>query len=1217
MQLTLLSPRKALNKAFLKVKPSRSEIELFKKNLIGLLDGLDETESEEHNKNDLGDFLKNTFYSPNFYINTKGRNDLVIHTGTDSKSLPGVLIEVKKPGNKNEMVQKDNLNAKAFQELILYYLRERITDGNLEIKYLIATNVFEWYIFDATLFEKTFAQNKGLVKQFTDFEEGRLAGTTTDFFYNSIAEPFISGIASEISFTHFDFRLYDTPLRNEDKADDAKLIALFKVLSPEHLLKLPFSNDSNTLDKAFYSELLHIIGLTETKAGSKKLIERKKEGSRDPGSLIENTILQLDTRDKISRLQKPSQFGESQAERLFNVSLELVITWLNRVLFLKLLEAQLIRYHKGDPEYAFLNSSRIDGYDDLDNLFFRVLARKIGERDPDMVRLFSKVPYLNSSLFEPTELEHQTIFISNLQDHSLIPILSSTVLKNNTGKKRTGNLSGLQYLFEFLDSYDFAGEGSEEIQEENKTLINASVLGLIFEKLNGYKDGSFFTPGFITMYMCRETIRRAVIQKFNEVKGWNCEDINNLYNKIGDIQEANLIIDSLKICDPAVGSGHFLVSALNEIISIKSDLRILMDRDGRRLKEYHVDVMNDELIITDEDGEFFEYNPANRESQRIQEALFHEKQTIIENCLFGVDINPNSVKICRLRLWIELLKSAYYRTETNYTELETLPNIDINIKCGNSLISRHSLDADVKQALKKSKWSIDSYRVAVMSYRNASNKEEKRTMERLIESIKSDFETEVAANDKRLLQLKKLNGDLFNLTNQTELFALSKKEKDDWDKKVKDLTSRIHKTDKELEEIKSNKIYENAFEWRFEFPEVLNDDGEFVGFDLMIGNPPYGVSLESHEIEYFRNKFKTVVGHAEIYYLFIELALGGLIKSNYILSYIIPNAWLSNKYATGVREFVLKDFDLDEIINFNQQIIFEDAQVETSIIRVINRQSKNSVIVGQNIGNTYNFDSRIWLKDENLLINFSNDVIEQNLLYKISSIPEKLSDFYDISNGCKPYQAGYGVNLQGQKLTSEDVTNRIYHSNSKIDQSYFPELKGKNVLKYVINQGNDFIKWGPWLMSPKESKYHFQQKILIRQIIGSTFLAAIDDSNSIADQTLYVCIPYAVPKDFSLVFALGIINSKLYGFYFRKFYSEEDDLFPKIKVNELKRLPFKRPNFPICAQIENRVFDIMKIKEKDKNADATMLETEIDKLVYGLYDLTAEEIQIVENEYNK
>jgi len=355
-----------------------------------------------------------------------------------------------------------------------------------------------------------------------------------------------------------------------------------------------------------------------------------------------------------------------------------------------------------------------------------------------------------------------------------------------------GDLFTLEYLFKFLDAYDFAGEGSEEIQEENKTLINASVLGLSFEKINGYKDGSFFTPGFITKYMCHETIRRSVVQKFNEAKGWDCKDINQLYNKIEDRNEANNIINSLKICDPAVGSGHFLVSALNEIIAIKSDLNILQDREGRRLKEYRVEVVNDELIVTDEDGELFEYNLKNKESQRIQQTLFHEKQTIIENCLFGVDINPNSVKICRLRLWIELLKNAYYK-EPDLTELETLPNIDINIKCGNSLISRYALDADIRQALKNSKWSIDSYRIAVMTYRNASRKEQKREMERLIESIKTDFETEVAANDKRLLQLKKLNGDLFNLTKQTSLFERSKKEFAEWNKKVMDLTSKIKK----------------------------------------------------------------------------------------------------------------------------------------------------------------------------------------------------------------------------------------------------------------------------------------------------------------------------------------------------------------------------------------------------------------------------------------
>jgi adenine-specific DNA-methyltransferase len=152
------------------------------------------------------------------------------------------------------------------------------------------------------------------------------------------------------------------------------------------------------------------------------------------------------------------------------------------------------------------------------------LARKYEERNPDVKEIFGKVPYLNSSLFEPTDIEHATLVYQQPESDETIPIISSTVLKNEQGKKRTGNLSTLEYLFEFLNAYDFSSEGSEEIQEDNKTLINASVLGLIFEKINGYKDGSFFTPGFITMYMCRETIRKSVVQKFNETKKWNCPD---------------------------------------------------------------------------------------------------------------------------------------------------------------------------------------------------------------------------------------------------------------------------------------------------------------------------------------------------------------------------------------------------------------------------------------------------------------------------------------------------------------------------------------------------------------------------------------------------------------------------------------------------------------------------------------------------------------------
>src|SRR5690606_19938137 len=348
MRLTKLKPSKALNLAFRKVKPQREHIETFKSNLINLLDQIDIKESEEFHKNIISKFLHDTYYDTRFYINTKHRNDLVIHNDKTAKSSVGVIVEAKSPINKSEMLKVENINTKAFHELVLYYLRERITHKNLEVKHLVVTNINEWFIFDANTFEKLFAQNKGLVKQFDDFENGRLAGRTTDFFYKEIADTFIASITQEIEFTYFDIRDYQKPLRNDDQKDDNKLISLFKLLSPEHLLKLPFANDSNTLDRKFYIELLHIIGLFDSKEGGKRLIGRNKEGRRNSGSILEDAIIQLDSLDKISRLNKPSQYGDTHQERLFNVALELSITWINRILFLKLLEAQLISYHKGD-----------------------------------------------------------------------------------------------------------------------------------------------------------------------------------------------------------------------------------------------------------------------------------------------------------------------------------------------------------------------------------------------------------------------------------------------------------------------------------------------------------------------------------------------------------------------------------------------------------------------------------------------------------------------------------------------------------------------------------------------------------------------------------------------------------------------------------------------------------------------------------------------------
>ncbi len=1215
MNLKVLNPKKALNKAFLKVKPKRSEIEKFKANLITLLDRTNDKESEEFHKNLIIDFLNKTYYDSSYYINTRGRNDLVIHNGPNANTSVGVIIEAKNPTNKTEMVTNKRLNVKAFQELVLYYLRERIIGKNLEVKHLVVTNINEWFIFDAVLFDRLFAQNKDLVNKFNDFEAGRLADTRTDFFYKQIAEPFIKNIISEIEFTHFNIQDFQKPLRNADKADDNSLIALFKLLSPEHFLKLPFTNDSNSLNKKFYSELLYIIGLTEIKEGSKKLIERNKSGERHTGTLIEDAIIQLESLDKMSRLEKPNQFGNTQQERLFNVALELSITWINRILFLKLLEAQLITYHKGDKSYSFLNLDKIKSYDDLNSLFFQVLARKYDERNDDVKNGFEKIPYLNSSLFEPTDIEQITLFISNLNGDKTIPIFPQTVLTDQQGKTRKGKISTLQYLFEFLDAYDFGAEGREEIQEESKTLINASVLGLIFEKINGYKDGSFFTPGFITMYMCRETIRKAVVQKFNETKKWNCTSVEEIYDKIDDRKEANKIVNSIKICDPAVGSGHFLVSALNEMIAVKNDLKILQDRDGKRLKEYQVEVVNDELIVTDEEGELFDYNPSNKESRRIQETLFHEKQTIIENCLFGVDINSNSVKICRLRLWIELLKNAYYK---NATELETLPNIDINIKCGNSLVSRFAIDADLKQALKKSKWTIDSYRIAVDTYRNAESKEQKREMERLIATIKSDFRSEISLNDPKVNKLRKISGDLYQMTNQGQLFEMSKEEKADWNKKVQQLSEETKKLETEIEEIKANKIFENAFEWRFEFPDVLNDEGDFVGFDVVIGNPPYVPSrdLNDSDIKYLTTEYETSDYQINTYSLFCELGLR-IINNNCLLNFIIPNYWLSTKFDQNLRKLLFIENHVIELLNVYS--VFESAVVDTLLLTVQknkNTDNYNTRLISI-LPDAKSIQERLELvASKNWFFETTEEITIEN--YNLISFSKslklkgdhKLSDLLRAKFGIKVYQIGKGKPKQTQDLIAKDT----FQSDEKVDDSYFPMLRARDVSRYHIRIPKLFVKYGEHLAEPRHIEMFEGPRILVQRIVGKIYLSCTYTEDSYLCNSDVISLFPKVNLSSKIVKGItAILNSKLCLQYLKSTNINLDrDAYPKINTNSLNDFPIKISE-SIYNEICKNVDQLIQIKEENETNSTSFLENQIDQLVFQLYGLTAEEIALVEN----
>jgi|GEM_PF-1411420 len=884
-------------------------------------------------------------------------------------------------------------------------------------------------------------------------------------------------------------------------------------------------SDSNSLDKRFYGELLHIIGLAETRDKSKKLIERNKPGERRSGTILEEVIAQLDSLHKSGGPEKPDSYGCMTEEPLFYAALELCITWINRMLFLKLLETQLISWHKGDESYSFLNSDKIKSYNDLDKLFFQVLACRHDDRSDEVKKAFEKVPHLNLSLFKPADIEQATLFIGSLKNTKAIPVFPQTVLKDRQGKKRTGNISTLEYLLEFLNAYHFGSAGLAA-EEDGKTFINASVLGLVFEKINGYKDGSFFTPGFITMYMCREAIRKAVVQKFNEIKKWDCTCFEELRNKIEDRKEASDIVNSLTICDPAVGSGHFLVSALNELIAVKHDLKILQDRSGNCLKGYKVEVVNDELVVTDSEGRLFEYNPEDKESRRIQEALFHEKQAIIENCLFGVDINANSVRICRLRLGIELLKNAYYE---NAIELETLPDIDSNIKCGNSLISRFAPDADLKQVLKQSKWSAERYIYAINACKSTGNKEQKKQIEQLSADIKSDcIRREYSQHEPDVKKTGNLSSDHMD-----------------------------------------SKIFENAFEWRFEFPEVLNAEGEFAGFDVVIGNPPYGVKLSDSEKQYVK---KNLFNSAETAILFLYKGRA-LLKDKGILSYIIPKAFTYASNYSAIRELFRDELSL--IADCHKP--WQEVKLEACIAQI----EKNRELPC--------YDSL---------------TVSGHCFVKLTEAPKTLvDDFGFILNGITETEIQLAEKIRSGKLFFGDIcTNKrgVGIQSSLLPRGKYRVLGGIDIERQHIRQSqrgylND--------ISGVEPNGSIQNNAVIVQNIVAHLANPVGHIKIIAANPptgkenfiiLDTINQFVFNEDVSGSFACALLNSKLINWYVYNFiYARAIRTmhFDNVVTN---RIPFPRQYFRQKSLLDSREDPVS------------------DRDIYKLFELTEAEITLIE-----
>ncbi|EAM0690191.1 class I SAM-dependent DNA methyltransferase, partial [Campylobacter jejuni] len=1038
-----------------------------------------------------------------------------------------------------------------------------------------------------------------------------------------------------------------TFLKDKQKSNFKNLASIYKTFHRDFLLNEFNPNDANSLNNAFYKELLYILGLCESKQNSKLIIAKSEESKEEQGTFY--TAIK-------SKLK----------EENFETILKLLILWLNRILFLKLIESNLVRFND-DKNLKFLNFKKIPDFDKLSELFFEVLAKEKSTRKKSE---FAYLPYLNSSLFEKQSIEN-TLEISSLSNDLKLFYYKNTVLKDDKCKAKKGQVGLLEYLFEFLDSFDFGSDDEQSEILSQKELISSSVLGNVFEKLNGYKEGSFYTPSFITSYMCKESITKVVLDKFNAQFDLDAKDISELRKSLRkeDKKAQKELLNSIKICDPAVGSGHFLVSALNVMLSIYDELNLFDE-------EFYLEVQNDEILITGRKGEFIEYKRPTTPKDKahlIQQELFYTKKDIIENNLFGVDINPNSCEITKLRLWIELLKHSFYQSfdDENYHDLKTLPNIDINIKCGNSLVSYFETGKslshypNIKERINKYKRIVKDYKEGFYTDKSYINQEIKNLKISFKNFCFADkFKKEMKSfNDKCEKYSKKYGNFLAVDDENLKFFVSANLTLFDFDEK--EATKEFVNLKKEYDNI-FNLESNHPFEWRFEFPEILDDDGNFKGFDLIIGNPPYIRQEELKELKpHLAKNYKVYKGTSDIYTYFYELGFN-VLKDNGVLSYITSNKYTRAGYGEALREFLLKNVKVLEYTDLNGIKVFDSATVDTSILCFEKSKSKDNkfkyLALSNEILKTCAYDIGLY-KDfaefsQNSLSKESFTFSDENtsaLKAKIERIGTPLKEWHGL-NIYRGILTGYN---EAFIITTEKRNEILANCKDEAEKERTAKLirkmlRGRDIKRYsyewaglwVINTHNGYknqngekveainIENYPSLKKHFDEFYPQLEKRADKGLTPYNLRNCAYIEEFEKEKIVYPCIMAKEPcfsYETSFAFAmapaniitsnsdilkyiLAFLNSDFIYLMLRKFYMG-GGIEGELKTNNLEKLPIPKinsKNQKLADELINLVDKILKAKEQDKNANTQELENKINSLVYKLYNLTEEEIKIIE-----
>lgn len=808
-------------------------------------------------------------------------------------------------------------------------------------------------------------------------------------------------------------------------------------------------------------------------------------------------------------------------------------------------------------------------FDDLlEPLFYDTLNVNRGEQGY-CPALHCRIPFLSGGLFEPMDgydWEHNNFDIPN------------EVFPNASAKGREAD-----GILDIFDRYNFTM--SEDEPMEREVAIDPEMLGKVFENLLEVNDrkskGAFYTPREIVHYMCQESlinylsntlqIEEEAIREFILYGDFmKDEDIvkerrqgnggmyisENLYkldadgkvvvNRLKDIDEA---LKNVRVADPAVGSGAFPLGMLNEIVRARQNISAYM---AITMNAYDTRMM-----------------------YQMDRSPHNLKYETIKNCIFAADIEPSAVDIAQLRLWLSLViddeinPNAQSALDGHKNPLP-LPNLESNILCGNSLID----EFEGARLIKESDLFGDSTYQLDMNHSRFES-----IVRTLIEKQNELFRCD---NTEKKKQLKDEIESLRDMVILSQLEGCTP-----------DKIHRYHESKR-----MASKPY---VLWHLDFARVFREKG---GFDIVIGNPPYGAKFSAKEKKVLSRIYeKSNVPDYESADFFIEIGYK-LLKTNGILSYIVPNMFMANVFAEKYRKHLINNWFLKKVDNLSEIDVFESAKVRNCIVFFIKQEEWNSAIFTKITVENLNVKllKKKTLHVQVLTENISNwlNLIEKDeiaiaIAKKMENESISLGEISDISQGLIPYDKYRGH-------SEEIIKNKIWNADYQKDDTYRRELRGKDVDRYKLHwNGKDWISYGDWLAAPRKPDFFRYPRILVREITNPRVFATYTEEEYYNTPSIINCINFRI----DIYYVLGILNSELMSFYHNIMSPKAaKGLFPKILVNDIRKIPIRLSKQNLLTQL------VEKVKSMLDNPNVE-IDKQIDEIVYEIYEINKEEREYI------